>query len=772
MISALQLLKFGKFEKAEFTLSESVTIFHGKNESGKTTIFDALRLAIGSKFLTASQEPKKSILSRYGEKSLDGYKVLGEVPELSKDAAPQYVHCVSLREGELEFAFHNDKIIKPDFLRSKLLNNGVNLEGISSSLNKIHSPKKGSAPANAFDKLKEEIAKLKSGRIELVTNIETLHARNKTKVAQEERHNRDQSKELEIRKQLESIEKNAALDAKIQKKIKLVETLSEILRLKTAQETLNKNLLYSKDESSGFESFQKEIETSEKNLSASTTLLQDKQSAIDSKKREIESLRNQLGVSQKMKQKAEEWNERIDKVLREEGFTEEIRTSESNPAHRILGMILTGFGCFGWLGVIGSLVFAHLGVFEILSGSLISTSLVALGIYFLTRKKELVSVRYNSEKEKDFVLKISGQWNLTFPEYSIPLIEKIENLRQFFAKQIQNNEVKSHQIESLEKEIRTFSGDTDKIRDTIRLETEKIQNLTSKRNSWLNDRRASTIQEYHKLIAEFQAQTKSFSEGLKKILTDHGAKTLEDLEIRCKTAISTMEEIPTQFPNDPERHLRETKKKELEKELQGLNSELQKLNTAIQVEDALIQDSLPEKEKALIETIQSIAEKEIEFSRMESKRRSAKIAQDIVEEISKDQSMQFAFVASEIGKEINRMLPKREVSFEAIDKKESIKMKDQAGNLRSIDHLSGGTVATFYLIFKLFLARKTVPKNGILLLDEPFVHLDPGRIESALEYLKQFQKETDYQICFFTKQAELADIIAKSFPKSKKISLS
>lgn len=137
MISAIQLLNFGKFKGKEFELSDSATVFLGKNESGKTTIFDALRLAVGSKFLTANQEPKKSILSRYGETCLEGYNILGKTPDLSKDSAPQFVHCVSLREGELEFAFNNDKLIKPDFLRSKLLNNGVNLEGISNSFKKF-----------------------------------------------------------------------------------------------------------------------------------------------------------------------------------------------------------------------------------------------------------------------------------------------------------------------------------------------------------------------------------------------------------------------------------------------------------------------------------------------------------------------------------------------------------------------------------------------------------------------------------------------------------
>ncbi|EMJ97642.1 ATP-binding protein [Leptospira alstonii] len=766
MISGVQLLKFGKFEGKNFDLSESVTVFFGKNESGKTTIFDALRLAIGSKFLTASQEPKKSILARYGEKCLDGYKIVGNVPDLSKDAAPQFVHCVSLREGELEFAFNNDKFIKPDFLRSKLLNSGVDLEGISGSFKKIHSPKTGSKDSNFFESLKKDISDLKTKRIALVSEIENLHSRNKSKVEKEEKHLKDRNKETEIKNELARIEKDSALDSKIRKKIQLLDSLSEIQRLKSIQESIKKNFLYAKDESSAFESFQKEIEKSRSAFSSSQSLLKDKENAIDSKKKELDRLLNQLSVLQKRKQKAEEWNEKIDRTLREDGFNEEIRSIHSEK--KLLGFVLVGFGL---LGLFGAFLFSKLSTFAALSGTLISGGLIALGVFLISQKRESVVFRYSSEKEKDFVLKISGQWNLTFPEYSIPIIEKMENLREFFAKQIQNYELNAHGIESLEKEIRTLNGELDPIRSSLKLESEKISGLESKRNSWLKDRSSATIQDYHKLVAEFQAQSKNFSEGLKKILTDNVAKSLEDLEIRQKTAIITMEDVPTQFPNDPERQFRDVKKKELENELQSLDNELRNLNTVIQVEDARIRDSLPEKEKDLIDTIQSLSDKELEFSKMESRRRSAKIAQGLVEEISKDQSAQFVFVASEIGKEIDLLLPKREVSFEAIDKKESIKMKDESGTFRSIDHLSGGTLATFYLIFKLFLARKTVPKNGILLLDEPFVHLDQTRIESALSYLKTFQEETEYQICFFTKQEELAEKVFKFFRNSKKIPL-
>ncbi|MBM9579346.1 AAA family ATPase [Leptospira sp. 201903070] len=771
MISKLQLLKFGKFQKSDFDLSPSVTIFQGKNESGKTTIFDALRLGIGSKFLTASQEPKKSILSRYGEKSLEGYQLLGEIPELSKDAAPQYVHCISLREGELEFAFNNEKMIKPEFLRSKLLNNGVNLEGISKSLGKIHSPKSISGEYKTFETLKKEIADLKDKRIQLTSKIESLHSRNKNNVEMEEKHLKDRKRAGEIQEKLSQLEKEFFLDSKIQKKIQLLDSLSKIQRLKSLEETLKKNFLYSKDESSVFENLQKEIDKVQSSLTSSETLLQDKQKAIDLKKKESDSLKNQISLLQKMKVKAEESIEKIDKTLREEGFTEEVRTDLSNSNQKVIGGGIAGFGFLGLMGVLVFLLVANVSPFGLLIGSLVSAGAIGIGLYLFTQKKESLEMRYSSAKEREAVSKRLNEWNLTFPENPISPIERMDILRQFLAKQILNFESKSEQMETLEKEIRVLIETLDSILSKSKLEREKLSELQTKRNSWLGERRVASIQDYHKQIAEFQSQSKIFKESSQKLQSANGGKNPEELEIQWKAEISLLEEIPTQGLSETERLSKNAQKKELETELRSLEERLNKLKTEIKVEDTRIQDSLPEKEKDLISTLQLLAEKEKEFSSLESKRKSAKIAQEIVEDISKDQSFQFVSIASEIRKDLNLLLPKREVSFEALDKKELIKMEDAAGTLRSIEHLSGGTLATFYLIFKLFLARKTVPKNGILLLDEPFVHLDPVRIQSALSYLKSFQEETDYQICFFTKQEELSETIFKTFPKAKKISL-
>lgn len=258
------------------------------------------------------------------------------------------------------------------------------MDGIASSLKKIHSPKTGSKDSNLFETLKKEISDLKSKRTELIFEIENLHSRNKNNAEKEEKHLRDRNREFEIKDKLAQIEKDSELDSKIQKKIKLLESLFEIQRLKSIQEFIKKNFLYAKDESSSFENLQKEIEKSRNALYSSETLLKDKENAINSKKKHLDEQQNLLPTLQKMKQKAEEWCEKIDNTLREDGFTEEIRTNHSNSSSKILGIILIGLG---FLGLVGAFLLSEFSPIARSSAALISASLIVLGFFLFVQKR-------------------------------------------------------------------------------------------------------------------------------------------------------------------------------------------------------------------------------------------------------------------------------------------------------------------------------------------------------------------------------------------------
>ncbi|TGK33320.1 DNA repair protein Rad50 [Leptospira gomenensis] len=771
MLKSIQMISFGRFSDVKFEFGSDATVFLGKNESGKTTIFDAMRLALGSGLLTASQEPKKSILARYGEKCAEGYKLFGEIPKLTKEAAPQYVHCVSLREGELEFSFLDNRFIKADFLRSRLFNNKVNLEGVSSSLKKIHSPHPNSGEFPQFEKLKTEIEILKSDRTRLVSQINELHSRNRNNLQKDSDSAKDKERVSEIENLLQNIEKENVLENKIQKKNKLLESLSELQKLKLGREKLKENFRYSKDESSSFESIVKEADVLLVSCSASETLLLEKRKNVETKKRESEELQTRSTTLQKMKSRAEEFFEKIESASRENGFKEEIRTESASGNSKLVGLIVSLLGGFGLLGTLITFLVSSASPLLLLTCVSFSGALIGIGFYLFSRKHTEVVIRHSMEKEKEFVKKSSGEWNVTFPETQIPALERLENLRQFLSKQIQNFEFVLQKIDSLKEEIVSLEKECDSIDIKVKRERQKLRELTSSKEAWLSERQVHTIQDYHKRIAEFQAADKHLVEISRRLTSERSVQTPEEVEILYKTELVALDEIPSGPVDENRKTVREMRKKELQSELQNLQDRLNELKLSVRTEDTRIKDSLPEKENELIQTLQKLSDREKEFSDLESRRRSARLAQEIIEEISKDQSVQFSSVASEIEKDLHLLLSERKINVEAIDKKEGIKMQDRSGTLRSIDHLSGGTLAVFYLVFKLFLARKTVPKKGILLLDEPFIHLDPERTETALNYLRNFAKETEYQILFFTKQDELASKIRNCFENTNLIRL-
>lgn len=118
--------------------------------------------------------------------------------------------------------------------------------------------------------------------------------------------------------------------------------------------------------------------------------------------------KTQLSILQKLKQKAEEWFDKIDTILKEDGFSEEFKTIHSNPSHKLLGIILSGLGFCGVIGSFALFLFSKLSLATFLSGIFLSGSLIILGLLLFSRKKESVNFRYSSEKEKISFLKSPG----------------------------------------------------------------------------------------------------------------------------------------------------------------------------------------------------------------------------------------------------------------------------------------------------------------------------------------------------------------------------
>ena len=97
----ISLKKFGLFVNKSFSLKQ-ITIFYGGNESGKTTIFDAI----------VSSLIKVSGTTVYGKKVNARYQkdksVQSSIPSYSI-SVPSFLHTYAIREGNVQFNLDEDK---------------------------------------------------------------------------------------------------------------------------------------------------------------------------------------------------------------------------------------------------------------------------------------------------------------------------------------------------------------------------------------------------------------------------------------------------------------------------------------------------------------------------------------------------------------------------------------------------------------------------------------------------------------------------------------
>ena len=149
---------------------------------------------------------------------------------------------------------------------------------------------------------------------------------------------------------------------------------------------------------------------------------------------------------------------------------------------------------------------------------------------------------------------------------------------------------------------------------------------------------------------------------------------------------------------------------------------------------------------------------EIEFNR-----RAAELAAEIFVQVKNKSDDNFHAMEQELEKFSSKIFPDdRNVSIKGLDP-EKIFIMDAGGVLRTVSNLSSGTKDSFVFAARLALASKVAGEKSILVLDDPFLHLDEKRKESAVQMLHDFQIDNKWQILFFTKEKDLLDNLKKAF---------
>jgi DNA repair exonuclease SbcCD ATPase subunit len=150
---------------------------------------------------------------------------------------------------------------------------------------------------------------------------------------------------------------------------------------------------------------------------------------------------------------------------------------------------------------------------------------------------------------------------------------------------------------------------------------------------------------------------------------------------------------------------------------------------------------------------------------IELNRRASEIALGIFNKIKNTSTDNFYEIEKELEKYCGKIFSdERNVSIKGLHP-EKIFIRDAGGHLRTVANLSSGTKDSFVFASKLALASKLGGEKAVIVLDDPFLHLDDDRTDAAVKLLHEFHREKGWQILFFTKEKSLRERLKKSFAK-------
>jgi len=729
LIKKLSLKNFGKFREASFDFKE-ITLFYGENESGKTTLFDAIMLKTTDiKSKSKSKEGRE--LKRY-DGSIE--------PEISLETDGQetipyeiFFNIFAIRAGEISLDFNDDKFSEE--ITKKILESEVSLKEFIEKIKKKADTNDGKLVLN-----KE--------KIELKKELEKK--RNQKQEA-EKKLNEIKKLEIELREKENELKRMNEEKEEKERRLKELETARE--RLDKAKELKRLSDDYNNIV---------ELENKKGELGRYPEIDETKLSSFLEKNKELTSLKEEIKKLNDFKKNYS--TERDKKKEKISGIGLELDTSKIERLKLNLKNI-ERFEVISWILMIISVLIALAFLFFLNQLKLFSIITFILGLFLSLFV--FFSIRFFVKSQKSEIELI------LFKEPQKK--SSIKDLKQQFYKFIEEFNFSKRMIEETSKEIEEKENKIKECDLQIEEKNSRIQNLEKEINNYLLENKANSfeeilerrgkIKELRNYIAALEERIKKSMQGYQdagnerefeaylrrkiKDLEDEGISIREYDEVRFRKISSENGRLKAEIEEISKR-ISETEKEIAEKKgkLSGLNESIEKYKN--------LEKEIEEKEKRLDE----IKKQQLAYGKILS----------ILEEIEKDATYKFNEIANEISNEFSEFFPHfKNVKINSLEKLD-LEMKDISGVQRKLGFLSTGTKDIFLLAFRILLAKKVnINKGNFLIFDEPFLSLDEKRIDTMLNILKKFHDNYKWQLIFFTKDRTLKELVENKFKDKAKI---
>lgn len=752
----LKLESFGLFQNQSFPL-QNVTVFYGPNETGKTTLFDAI---VSSLIRIKGNSPYvRKLKDRYGDiRKAD----LAQVP---LDISPgKFLNSYAIREGKVTLDEESKESAELlNSIQKSLFDSGYNIRNLIEICQNRYSTKKSLTSGKELNKAKESYEEklglweqAEEERIRTLALWADLPAKEREKKELGESLKRKENSILILKKQAEDLQAkqkhtNAlhllqsvltweSQKVSVEEMKKWISSDKDKTVLKIDEEIKNlrleqkDNLRKSQEISERLSVFQKEM--------GDHTLHKNKLSSYEGIAFDIQKKLGNIGFENAPKIEKVEWKKQI--------------------LFAGISLLASGFGLslITYLKSYSSLLYVFAGLLSF------------TGLTLIVNFSRKLTIEVDSSKlDKEFQA-LAEELTLRTDGFLRPLIsskegigDAISKFKESLASASRNLEQANERFQQNQELLARLRSEELKIGNELALKEKEYQEI-------LISFGVKDLQAFQEKISNAKAEEQSFQHlhsQIQTALVDYQLKDTSALKIKLKDDLATFQKnsVPSDFSTEDKSKLKnlmiqmesETNEYHKLKEIYfAKESELSGLVGGSQVK---IKDILEKCDRLRKE----MEDAQFHLVQIEKNFTAYKALADIFSEMEAGSENQILSLVHSLSKRWNEILPAESIKkIEWNELGEMPKVYDKANVMRDVDMLSTGTKELFYFSLRLEYALRMSEEDHIkwLLLDEPFRHMDPTRMNSAVRYTLDFLRKEKWHAVFFTFDAILKDEIVKN----------
>jgi DNA sulfur modification protein DndD len=744
MITSIQINKFGKWVNKNFSFKK-VNFIYGENESGKTTLFDAIVYGITKP--SGATILGKELNARYGKEKSDKQIILeGTIPEsLDSD---EFLNLHTLKAGGIRMNF--DKANWLDKIKQQLFSGGFDPNSIVAELTtrtRIHA-------SNFFTKnltnIKFNLESAENELQELLQKKASLLNEEKNLSSESSAREGTQEEIQKIEKEISAIQIEIIREEEARKFQENKQIYKNIEEWKLARNSADHLKVFAQDRSLELDNSQNKIHQLTSNIENLKKNIQSNEMESNYQKSKLEVLKQNFEKDNPIENLARNFQERILGFINSPKMI--VRTKWNIP-----------FLVFSALSLLLGIVLLSLEYSEKSFLFYVSVGLIVLGLI-------LLSFSRSQEKEKDseydikLLKNLRKEWKNSTERIDLDDCDTLDEIRevliQYLSQRTNHTKLVQEKLDQIQK------LDSDRlilIQNESDLLTELALAEKSKKEIF-SELNVSSKEDYNSKRTQYLLDVEKFTSIEKNLRERFKVKELEALLLETKRNIESCIEKGIDEPklSDPEFQARkvliiqkENTKKELTAKEKSLFTNATEMKAKLDVNLRPLSESIKNSETKIL----SLQSERVE---LENQLEATKIALNIFQEISDEANDIFKNLALEIS-ESSKNLFNEERKILIQDLKGNISMADKGNALRHLDHLSLGTKDAFYIATKLAFCDKINPEMKLFMMDEPFLSLDESRETNALQVIRNYVQEKGWQLIILSKDRKLQALVQKIF---------